>query len=130
MRKNLLVRSVLILVVILVSILSVWSPGKGWNINLALDLQGGVMFVLRVDTKDAVAAETSQYAGYLRTQVQDEGIADAVSMCRPFIMDQHIVKKFRLGLTESSNCTSCNRCIDEMHKQNIHCIFNQSLILP
>jgi 2,4-dienoyl-CoA reductase-like NADH-dependent reductase (Old Yellow Enzyme family) len=61
-------------------------------------------------------------------QVVDEGTADAVSMCRPFIMDQHIVKKFRLGLTESSNCTSCNRCIEEMHSQNIRCIFNQSLI--
>jgi 2,4-dienoyl-CoA reductase-like NADH-dependent reductase (Old Yellow Enzyme family) len=61
-------------------------------------------------------------------QVVDEGTADAVSMCRPFIMDQHIVKKFRLGLTESSNCTSCNLCIEEMHKQNIHCIFNQTLI--
>ena len=61
-------------------------------------------------------------------QVIDEGIADAVSMCRPFIMDQHIVKKFHLGMTQSSNCTSCNRCIEEMHKQNLHCIFNQGLI--
>jgi preprotein translocase subunit SecD len=77
MRKSILVRSVLILVVILVSFLSVWIPGEGWNINLALDLQGGVMFVLRVDTKDAVAAETSQYASYMRTQIQDEGIANA-----------------------------------------------------
>lgn len=61
-------------------------------------------------------------------QVVDEGTADAVSMCRPFIMDQHIVKKFRLGLAESSQCNSCNRCVDEMHKQNIHCVFNKSLI--
>ena len=61
-------------------------------------------------------------------QVVDKGTADAVSMCRPFIMDQHIVKKFRLGLTDRSECTSCNRCIDEMHKQNIHCIFNEKLI--
>lgn len=61
-------------------------------------------------------------------QVVDEGIADAISMCRPFIMDQHIVRKFRLGVTESSNCISCNRCIEEMHNQDIRCIFNQSLI--
>jgi len=61
-------------------------------------------------------------------QVVADGIADGISMCRPFIMDQHIVRKFRLGVTESSNCTSCNRCIEEMHNQNIHCIFNQSLI--
>jgi 2,4-dienoyl-CoA reductase-like NADH-dependent reductase (Old Yellow Enzyme family) len=61
-------------------------------------------------------------------QVVASGIADAVSMCRPFIMDQHIVKKFRLGLSESSDCISCNRCIEEMHRQNIHCIFNPGLI--
>lgn len=60
--------------------------------------------------------------------VVEKGIADAVSMCRPFIMDQHIVKKFRLGLVETSDCISCNRCIEEMHKQNIHCVFNPGLI--
>jgi preprotein translocase subunit SecD len=77
MRKSILVRSVLILVVILVAFFSIWTPGEGLHLDLALDLQGGVMFILRVDTKDAVAAETSQYAGYLRSQVQDEGVANA-----------------------------------------------------
>jgi 2,4-dienoyl-CoA reductase-like NADH-dependent reductase (Old Yellow Enzyme family) len=38
------------------------------------------------------------------------GIADAVSMCRPFIMDPYIVKKFREGTANSSGCTSCNGC--------------------
>jgi 2,4-dienoyl-CoA reductase-like NADH-dependent reductase (Old Yellow Enzyme family) len=61
-------------------------------------------------------------------QVIEKGTADAVSMCRPFIMDQHIVRKFRLGLAQTSKCTSCNRCIEEMHKQNLHCVFNQGLI--
>jgi 2,4-dienoyl-CoA reductase-like NADH-dependent reductase (Old Yellow Enzyme family) len=56
------------------------------------------------------------------------GIADAVSMCRPFIMDQRIVQKFRLGTTAASKCTSCNGCIGEMQKQNIHCVFNKKLI--
>lgn len=60
--------------------------------------------------------------------VVHEGIADAVSMCRPFIMDQHIVRKFRLGQTENSDCISCNHCIEEMHNRNIHCIYNPSLI--
>jgi 2,4-dienoyl-CoA reductase-like NADH-dependent reductase (Old Yellow Enzyme family) len=61
-------------------------------------------------------------------RVVDTGGADAVSMCRPFIMDQHIVKKFRLGVTATSDCTSCNHCIEEMHKQNTHCILNPGLI--
>jgi 2,4-dienoyl-CoA reductase-like NADH-dependent reductase (Old Yellow Enzyme family) len=57
-----------------------------------------------------------------------EGAAAAISMCRPFILDQHIVSKLRRGLEEESKCTSCNGCIPEMHKQNIHCILNSRLI--
>jgi len=60
--------------------------------------------------------------------VIDGGLADAVAMCRPFIMDQHIVQKFRLGTATKSGCTSCNQCIKEMHNQNLHCIFNDRLI--
>jgi 2,4-dienoyl-CoA reductase-like NADH-dependent reductase (Old Yellow Enzyme family) len=61
-------------------------------------------------------------------QVVDGGIADAVSMCRPFIMDQHIVQKFHRGKATASKCTSCNGCIAEMQKQNLRCIFNKKLI--
>ena len=61
-------------------------------------------------------------------QVLDSGIADVVSMCRPFIMDQYIVKKFRLKKSKGSECISCNKCIEEMHRQNIHCIFHERLI--
>jgi 2,4-dienoyl-CoA reductase-like NADH-dependent reductase (Old Yellow Enzyme family) len=60
--------------------------------------------------------------------VVDGGTADAVSMCRPFIMDQHIVRKFRLGLISKSDCISCNRCIGEMHNRNLHCVFNDGLL--
>jgi 2,4-dienoyl-CoA reductase-like NADH-dependent reductase (Old Yellow Enzyme family) len=58
----------------------------------------------------------------------DDGIADAVSMCRPVIMDQHIVRKFRRAMAEASKCTSCNGCIEWMQKQDIHCVFNKKLI--
>jgi 2,4-dienoyl-CoA reductase-like NADH-dependent reductase (Old Yellow Enzyme family) len=34
-------------------------------------------------------------------QVVEEGMPDAISMCRPFVTDQKIVRKFRLGLAES-----------------------------
>jgi 2,4-dienoyl-CoA reductase-like NADH-dependent reductase (Old Yellow Enzyme family) len=60
--------------------------------------------------------------------VVDGGLADAVSMCRPFIMDQHLVQKFRLGMISKSECTSCNQCIKEMHNQNLHCVFNDKLL--
>ncbi len=61
-------------------------------------------------------------------KVVDDGIADAISMCRPFIMDQHIVKKFRQGSSDKSFCTSCNNCIPTMLERNLHCIFNRKLL--
>lgn len=61
-------------------------------------------------------------------RVVGSGIADAISMCRPFIMDQHIVKKFKEGLSEKSLCTSCNNCIPTMLEGNLHCTFNTGLI--
>ncbi len=61
-------------------------------------------------------------------KVVDDDIADAISMCRPFIMDQHIVKKFREGSSNKSLCTSCNSCIPTMLERNLHCVFNRELI--
>jgi len=43
-------------------------------------------------------------------QVLEEGITDAVSMCRPFVMDPYLVKKFREGTATKSNCISCGGC--------------------
>jgi len=72
MRKRILVRMIIIVIVIAVALLSIEEQG----IKLALDLQGGVMFVLRVQTMEAVKAETSQYSGYLKNELEDEGITD------------------------------------------------------
>jgi 2,4-dienoyl-CoA reductase-like NADH-dependent reductase (Old Yellow Enzyme family) len=43
-------------------------------------------------------------------QVLEEGITDAVSMCRPFVMDPYLVKKFREGTATKSKCISCGGC--------------------
>ena len=42
--------------------------------------------------------------------VIEEGTADAISMCRPFIMNPYLVKNLREGTSDSSECTSCNEC--------------------
>jgi 2,4-dienoyl-CoA reductase-like NADH-dependent reductase (Old Yellow Enzyme family) len=42
--------------------------------------------------------------------VLKEDIADAVSMCRPFVMDPLLVKNFREGTATKSNCISCGGC--------------------
>lgn len=44
--------------------------------------------------------------------VLENGIADAVSLSRPFIMDPHLVLAFRDGLTTESGCISCNGCVE------------------
>jgi 2,4-dienoyl-CoA reductase-like NADH-dependent reductase (Old Yellow Enzyme family) len=53
--------------------------------------------------------------------VLDEGTADAVSMCRPFINDPSIVIKFQQSVADSSDCISCNKCGEFMRQRNIHC---------
>jgi 2,4-dienoyl-CoA reductase-like NADH-dependent reductase (Old Yellow Enzyme family) len=53
--------------------------------------------------------------------VLDEGIADAISMCRPFIMDPYLVKNLREGLTDGSGCTSCNQCLGMMRQGHLRC---------
>ena len=53
--------------------------------------------------------------------VIDEKVADAISMCRPFVMDPYLVKNFRAGLTDSSECISCNECLTRMRQVQISC---------
>ena len=54
--------------------------------------------------------------------VLDEGIADAISMCRPFIMDPHIVRKLHDGSTDKSECNSCNGCRQLLLKGDKRCV--------
>jgi 2,4-dienoyl-CoA reductase-like NADH-dependent reductase (Old Yellow Enzyme family) len=52
------------------------------------------------------------------------GVADAVSMCRPFVMDPQLVRHLRAGLGPSSGCTSCNDCLGLMGKGRLACVLN------
>jgi 2,4-dienoyl-CoA reductase-like NADH-dependent reductase (Old Yellow Enzyme family) len=58
--------------------------------------------------------------------VIDEGTADAISMCRPFIMDPHLVKHLRETITNRSECTSCNGCYGARRKPDeLTCVLRQ-----
>ena len=57
-------------------------------------------------------------------QVLKEDIADAVSMCRPFVMDRYIVKKFHDGVATISACTSCNGCIG-LNRTTLRCVLTR-----
>ena len=54
--------------------------------------------------------------------VLDNGIADAVSMCRPFIMNPYLVKDIQKGSSEGSRCTSCNQCMAQMQQGQLKCV--------
>jgi 2,4-dienoyl-CoA reductase-like NADH-dependent reductase (Old Yellow Enzyme family) len=44
-------------------------------------------------------------------EVVEEGFSDFISMCRPFIREPYIVKKFKEGKKEEVDCKSCNECL-------------------
>ncbi len=54
-------------------------------------------------------------------QVLKDDIADAVSLCRPFVMDRYLVKKFHEGTAAGSACTSCNGCVG-LQRTTLHCV--------
>jgi 2,4-dienoyl-CoA reductase-like NADH-dependent reductase (Old Yellow Enzyme family) len=56
--------------------------------------------------------------------VIDDGIADAVSLCRPFIESPDIVNKFKKGVVDESECNSCNGCIERMLEGRFQCVLS------
>ena len=57
--------------------------------------------------------------------VLHEGAADGISMCRPFINDPHLVLKFQEGMTDHSECDSCNYCLDNYIEKGLCCVKRQ-----
>jgi 2,4-dienoyl-CoA reductase-like NADH-dependent reductase (Old Yellow Enzyme family) len=44
-------------------------------------------------------------------EVLEQGQADLISLCRPFIREPYLVKQIREGKTEIVACESCNLCL-------------------
>jgi 2,4-dienoyl-CoA reductase-like NADH-dependent reductase (Old Yellow Enzyme family) len=53
--------------------------------------------------------------GWRELSQMEEAIAngdtDFISMCRPFIREPNLVKRFRKGKTAKASCKNCNRCL-------------------
>jgi 2,4-dienoyl-CoA reductase-like NADH-dependent reductase (Old Yellow Enzyme family) len=43
--------------------------------------------------------------------ILEAGIADLVSMSRPFIREPFLVRRFREGKADTAGCVSCNKCL-------------------
>jgi 2,4-dienoyl-CoA reductase-like NADH-dependent reductase (Old Yellow Enzyme family) len=55
------------------------------------------------------------------TAVLEQGHADAVSMCRPLIMEPNLVQKFREGKQTAARCTMCNYCVIAQEAEPLRC---------
>lgn len=45
-------------------------------------------------------------------QLVEEGAADFIGMCRPFIREPQLVNRWRSGDTAKARCISCNNCVE------------------
>lgn len=55
----------------------------------------------------------------------ENGGADFVSMCRPFIIEPGIVKKFREKKQEQSKCLYCNYCLVAVETNKLRCYYGK-----
>lgn len=52
-----------------------------------------------------------------------EGSTDCISMCRPFIREPGVVKRWQTGDRDPARCISCNLCLNKiMHEEPVECV--------
>ena len=49
-------------------------------------------------------------------KIIEDRVADYVSMCRPFIWEPDLVKRWKAGDLRKANCISCNNCVEQLKK--------------
>jgi len=50
-----------------------------------------------------------------------DGVADMVSLCRPFIREPELVKRWKEGDLSKARCISCNQCTKNTFKRPLRC---------
>ncbi|HNY63985.1 MAG TPA: NADH:flavin oxidoreductase [Deltaproteobacteria bacterium] len=55
----------------------------------------------------------------------ENGKADFVSMCRPFIIEPGIVNKLKEGRQDASRCIACNYCLIAAEARPLQCYYGQ-----
>jgi hypothetical protein len=56
-------------------------------------------------------------------ELLEEGVADYVSLCRPFIREPHLINRWKSGDLRKATCTSCNNCFEQAKKgEGISCV--------
>jgi len=107
-KKDLKLRIILILGIVIFSIYYVFWPNWKENINLGLDLKGGMYILLRADTKSIPPSKISEAVngaiekirnridsyGVKETSIQTQG-SNAILVQIPGIVDKDIVRKLK-----------------------------------
>ncbi len=57
----------------------------------------------------------------LSRKIIDEDQADFVSMCRPFIREPYLLRRWREGDASPALCVSCNRCLVRCPTEGLQC---------
>jgi 2,4-dienoyl-CoA reductase-like NADH-dependent reductase (Old Yellow Enzyme family) len=53
----------------------------------------------------------------------EEGVADYISMCRPFIREPDLINRWKSGDLRKAACISCNNCVEQVKKgEGISCM--------
>jgi len=60
---------------------------------------------------------------HVADQLIDEGVADYISMCRPFIREPNLINRWRAGDLQKAACISDNKCFSPaMAGEGIYCV--------
>jgi len=59
-------------------------------------------------------------------KVLSDGVVDMVSLCRPFIREPHLVKRWNEGDLRKAICISCNQCGDNVFVQPMRCYVEEA----
>ena len=115
----------------------------------AIELSGGTSYVLRTGEMERSWAPTQNKTVYWRDAAEqykqevgvplmlvggirsvetaqelvDGGVADFVSMCRPFVRAPDLINRWESGASRVSECISCNNCgYATFEGQALHCV--------
>lgn len=59
------------------------------------------------------------------TGIIESNSADFVSLCRPFIIEPDIIKKFQEGKQKGSKCIACNYCMIAVEARPLQCYYGK-----
>jgi 2,4-dienoyl-CoA reductase-like NADH-dependent reductase (Old Yellow Enzyme family) len=79
------------------------------------------------EIKKQVTAPVMAVGGFrtfaLMEKIVQDGEADFIALCRPFIRQPDLVNRWKKGSRERAACISCNGCLEALMRQEIlHCV--------